>query len=1150
MRENDVVAIAEHWLHENRLSLLGEISTDSSYCGRSSRFSMAENYGAKRGQGGVALLWKNSLMGVTNISDIIHDRICGIRVPTHTGQILNIFSVYMPAQGCGEDLEPCLDDLAEVISSRDQNDINVVCGDFNADIGREGGPRSNKSPTPRGKTLIKLINEFGFSAINLGNKATGPVCTYFGPTGRTTIDYFLTPQELDDKVIKCKVLRDEVLNTSDHRPIQLELAVDKIVNRNKRGKLPGQKRWDKLSMDEIRDKYTKILDNTSHGLLIELRTNQISKDRLDECINTLIELLKKAASNIPSSRFRYHLKPYWNERLSELKRAKIKSHKNWIKNGSPREAGNKFWVEYKADKKMFCKELKRLGKQYEDDQIMHAVNTAEVDRTQFWKLVKRARNGQGNKIAAIKDVSGRVVSDIDDILGVWKTHFEKLYTPKVSNDYDEEHYKHVNETVTRLDAELGDDGFLGEEFSEEEVKKAVGTLHKRKACGYDTISTEHLVYGGPQLISILTCIYNHIVRLEYVPVNLRRGLQIPLFKGKGTCCLDTDNYRGISLLTNFNKVYEVLLWKRIEKWWHENGVISELQGAGKKKQSCVHTALLLQESVATALEEGNKVFVTFLDVSKAYDTVWTNGLFFQLNEMGLKGKIWRLMYRAYIDFQCKIRIEDKTSDWFPMRCGIHQGGFLSLTKYVAFINSLLNTLEETKLCCTISKIPSTPTGYADDVATACISKLRTDKVLKIVHDFGCKWRFKFNAKKSAILVYGESKKEQANASKFREFKLGKEKVYEKLEYDHVGVKACTLTNDNSRVEEKIGKGRRVLNATSGLGIRKCGITMKTCNLIFWTVVVPTLTFGCEIWPITDKDVEKIQNFQRFAGRRVQRFPKRSPACTSFYGLGWLRIDTYIQVKKLIFLLTLISMEQGKRISMIFVERVKAYLNNRERGIANTYNSPIFELLNTSERFGLLQNVLKMIANQTPCIPKKKWSTMVWNRAWCLDDMYWNSVNTIRSKCDILRMTIGKTQYLTWWFMADNLPQLQGTCETMARLACHASLLKEDDYRLKGESHSQKICTECDLGIKETVYHIVMQCPSNEEARVQMYRELFNANPELYGQLTRRPEQNFNWLMGMQPENVETSAMIQMWVIAGVHISHMYHRQIRVRVGVG
>ena len=243
------------------------------------------------------------------------------------------------------------------------------------------------------------------------------------------------------------------------------------------------------------------------------------------------------------------------------------------------------------------------------------------------------------------------------------------------------------------------------------------------------------------------------------------------------------------------------------------------------------------------------------------------------------------MYRTYLDFKSRVRIEDKSSECFNMRCGIHQGGFLSLTKYVALINDLLQSLEQSKLCSTISIIPSTPVGYADDVATANTSKTKTDKTLQLVHDFGLKWRFSFNAKKSAILVYGETKREHEIGSKFRTFRLGKDKVGERQVYDHVGIKACIFNEDNQRIEEKLSKGRRTLNAASGLGIRKNGLTLKTCNLIFWTIVISTVTFGCEIWHVGDSDLEKLQCFQLYAGRRVQRFPKRSPDSLSYYGLG-------------------------------------------------------------------------------------------------------------------------------------------------------------------------------------------------------------------------------------------------------------------------
>ena len=473
-----------------------------------------------------------------------------------------------------------------------------------------------------------------------------------------------------------------------------------------------------------------------------------------------------------------------------------------------------------------------------------------------------------------------------------------------------------------------------------------------------------------------------------------------------------------------------------------------------------------------------------------------------------------------------------------------------LTKYVAFINTLLNTLEESKLCCTISKIPSSPVGYADDVATACISKLRTDKVLQIVHNYGCKWRFNFNAKKSAILVYGETKRENCEARKFRMFKLGDEKVNERLEYDHGGIKACTLTNDNGRVSEKISKGRRVLNATSGLGIRKNGLSMKTCNLIFWTIVIPTLTFGCEIWLLSDSDIENIQNFQKFAGRRLQRFPKRSPSSTSFYGLGWIRIETFIQIKKLLFLLTLIRMGNNTRLGTVFKVRFLSYMQHFEESRINRFNSPIYELLNTGVKFGLFKVIFDMSNGDIPIIPKNKWSKMVWSIAWHLDDTFWESTAIMHRKNDLLIRTIGNAQYITWWHLADVLPRIQGMCETMAKLVCHASRLNEDDFRLFGSSHSERVCPECDLNSIESVKHMVMQCLSNEGLKADMLNEIVRYDRRFLQLSENNPDQIFYWLMGKAIDGLEPDAMNQIWIIAGYHICSMYKYRLSNRKGVG
>ena len=76
----------------------------------------------------------------------------------------------------------------------------------------------------------------------------------------------------------------------------------------------------------------------------------------------------------------------------------------------------------------------------------------------------------------------------------------------------------------------------------------------------------------------------------------------------------------------------------------------------------------------------------------------------------------------------------------------------------------------------INKIPSTPVGYTDNLASASTSKNKADRAPQQVHNFGNKWRFEFNARKSAILVYWESRKEHDRARGERVFRLGKKKV--------------------------------------------------------------------------------------------------------------------------------------------------------------------------------------------------------------------------------------------------------------------------------------------------------------------------------------------------------------------------------------
>ena len=102
------------------------------------------------------------------------------------------------------------------------------------------------------------------------------------------------------------------------------------------------------------------------------------------------------------------------------------------------------------------------------------------------------------------------------------------------------------------------DAFCSYPVEQEEVVKAISKLHNKKAAGFDDISAEHIKYAGPVLVYLLSIIFNLIMQFEYIPLNLRKGIQVPLYKGKNLCHLTMDNYRGITLLSSFNKILKWL----------------------------------------------------------------------------------------------------------------------------------------------------------------------------------------------------------------------------------------------------------------------------------------------------------------------------------------------------------------------------------------------------------------------------------------------------------------------------------------------------------------------------------------------------------------------------------------------------------------
>lgn len=137
-----------------------------------------------------------------------------------------------------------------------------------------------------------------------------------------------------------------------------------------------------------------------------------------------------------------------------------------------------------------------------------------------------------------------------------------------------------------------------------------------------------------------------------IPYSWKKGFIVPLFKGadKPKTC---NSYRSVALLSCFLKIFESFLNNRIKHHIIDFSLFPCTQQQGfQENLGCLTASFNLHETVYHNLEQGNSVYVSFLDNTKIFDTVWRHGLLVKLFNMGIKGQLWSILHDCSI-YSCK-----------------------------------------------------------------------------------------------------------------------------------------------------------------------------------------------------------------------------------------------------------------------------------------------------------------------------------------------------------------------------------------------------------------------------------------------------------------------------------------------------------------
>ena len=170
----------------------------------------------------------------------------------------------------------------------------------------------------------------------------------------------------------------------------------------------------------------------------------------------------------------------------------------------------------------------------------------------------------------------------------------------------------------------------------------------------------------------------HIMNLSIssgiVPDQLKIARVLPIFKSGETHVF--SNYRPISVLPIFSKVFEKVVYKRLFNYFNKSDILFQNQYGFRKGRSTSLALHHLYDKISAAIDHRKFTAGIFLDLAKAFDTVNHDILLNKLKHYGVRGLALEWIKSYFTNRQQYVEYNGICSRTSVIRCGVPQGSIL------------------------------------------------------------------------------------------------------------------------------------------------------------------------------------------------------------------------------------------------------------------------------------------------------------------------------------------------------------------------------------------------------------------------------------------------------------------------------------------
>ena len=555
---------------------------------------------------------------------------------------------------------------------------------------------------------------------------------------------------------------------------------------------------------------------------------------------------------------------------------------------------------------------------------LNTLDYYKATRTFFAEL--KSKNTNSENFGPIVDKKGKLSTSRKQCMENWREYYAELYR---GSDTDlKEHTSEADKlTKTTLDRAQAD--MLDKEITMEEIVDAIFTLKTDTAAGRDSILSKDLLElmntniqseheNNREVMRFIHKLISNLWTTEKVPASFKETMIRPFLKNPEKDPTDPSNYRPVSLLNTLMKVYEQVLKERLVAVLEKNNYFSTIQAAYRKGRSTADHILVLQEVFYhyryTKTGPRNKkgmvpLYLAFMDLTKAFDTVPRKLLYKKLRKAGIRGKILRVIQNLYSNNRAKVRIGNYESEYFSINSGVMQGSKLGPILFNIFINDLLVELHNSKAGAKIGRCCISALGFADDVSLVADRPEKLQALIVICGKWAENNGMSFNISKCKAIVLNKSKKGLSFSLSDTEIE-----IVEKIKYLGVIWSRSRQTSLYSRhISKMLEKAETRINAIRHMGFHSDGLRPETSVRMYKILVRPILEYAAQVLSYSHyymkerkaKNIEEptsiVRRLEKFQNRVLKKLiscPKMTPPAVLRLLTGIMPISGRIDMLKL------------------------------------------------------------------------------------------------------------------------------------------------------------------------------------------------------------------------------------------------------------